>query len=263
MHTHSLPLPSAGVSNYQETVSDAVKSAHSALGLLGLDQPSRSEQEVTYDLRSDSDHSTPPGSSDNSEEEYDPLLDFSYQNEALGHSSSAVMVGNVIKAQQALNEMKKITESIKKQPRPQVSTEASLEIGPTSDLPPQTDDRTGTIDSSSSPPPIPDYNPSSPDNFLLSNKPEYKLEIKRQRHTYEDVSLDDPPVNPVPVPPRNRSKPPPTRPKPSKSASVDNGPHAPSNNTSTSLDPIRASKGLPSSGELPCVRVLYPSLYHT
>lgn len=42
------------------------------------------------------------------------------------------------------------------------------------------------------PPPVPPYNPGSPDFFLLSNKPEYKTEIKKQRHYYEDIELSDP-----------------------------------------------------------------------
>lgn len=44
--------------------------------------------------------------------------------------------------------------------------------------------------SSSPPPPVPPYVPSSPDKFSLSNQPAYQLEVKRQRHTYEEVMLD-------------------------------------------------------------------------
>ncbi len=40
------------------------------------------------------------------------------------------------------------------------------------------------------PPPIPQYKPKSPDTFMLSNKPEYQLEVKKQRHWYEEVELD-------------------------------------------------------------------------
>lgn len=57
---------------------------------------------------------------------------------------------------------------------------------------------------SDSPPPVPPYTPSSPDRFLLSNKPAYQLEVKRQRHTYEEVMLDgqnEPQAPPPPPPP--------------------------------------------------------------
>lgn len=46
-------------------------------------------------------------------------------------------------------------------------------------------DRKSTL----SPPPIPPYNPKSPDRFLLSNKPEYQIEVKKQWHCYEEVEI--------------------------------------------------------------------------
>ena len=41
-----------------------------------------------------------------------------------------------------------------------------------------------------SPPPIPSYNPSDPDSFLLSNRPAYKDERRKETHTYESVSKE-------------------------------------------------------------------------
>ena len=38
-----------------------------------------------------------------------------------------------------------------------------------------------------SPPPVPSYNPSAPDSFLLSNRPAYKDERKKEIHSYEQV----------------------------------------------------------------------------
>ena len=52
------------------------------------------------------------------------------------------------------------------------------------------DGNNGRSGSASPPPPIPPYTPSSPDRFALSNLPAYQLEVKRQRHTYEEVMMD-------------------------------------------------------------------------
>ena len=56
--------------------------------------------------------------------------------------------------------------------------------------------------SSSPPPPVPPYIPSSPDKFSLSNQPAYQLEVKRQRHTYEEVMLDQEKSQQPPAPTR-------------------------------------------------------------
>ena len=42
-----------------------------------------------------------------------------------------------------------------------------------------------------SPPPIPPYNPSGPDHFPLSNKPDYRIAHKKETHTYERVDKQE------------------------------------------------------------------------
>lgn len=41
------------------------------------------------------------------------------------------------------------------------------------------------------PPPVPSYNPAGPEEFLLSNKPEYRQEWKKMTNTYESVGDRD------------------------------------------------------------------------
>ena len=43
----------------------------------------------------------------------------------------------------------------------------------------------------SPPPPVPPYNPDGPEDFPLSNKPEYKIERKRMLNTYEPVDKEE------------------------------------------------------------------------
>ena len=115
------------------------------------------------------------------------------------------------------------------------------------------------LPSPSHPPPIPPYNPSVPDSFLLSNRPEYQLQVKRQLHSYEDVSIDS-----KPAPPQPETQPTPTptsgvvlRSKGKGGAKkVDNGedilvPPPPLSLVvmDSPLDPVKASDGLPASGE--------------
>ena len=115
------------------------------------------------------------------------------------------------------------------------------------------------LPSPSHPPPIPPYNPSVPDSFLLSNRPEYQLQVKRQLHSYEDVSIDS-----KPAPPQPEAQPTPTptsgvvlRSKGKGGAKkVDEGedilvPPPPLSLVvmDSPLDPVKASDGLPASGE--------------
>ena len=128
---------------------------------------------------------------------------------------------------------------------------------PPSSLPPQPPSH--DLPSPSHPPPIPPYNPSVPDSFLLSNRPEYQLQVKRQLHSYEDVSIDSKPALPQP-----EAQPTPTpasgvvlRSKGKGGAKkVDEGedvlvPPPPLSLVvmDSPLDPVKASDGLPASGE--------------
>lgn len=309
-------LVAAGLTAYQQALGSAVQSAFDILG------PQRggagSEQEVILSLGDGGDDSSPPCSSqeDSSDLDYDPLLDFSHgSNEFCVPSgpadSSAALVGNVIRAQQALKEMCNISLGVAREGSQNrlVSTEASMMVSMDSgrdaekwsanrsatNLPPHTSchssDRPGAdpepqtllVDnpatdmdsnadpphtslhkpassshsgSSPLPPPVPPYQPGTPDNFLLSNKPEYQLEFKKQRHLYEEVQF--PPATETELPlflstkmkARNRVKE-----AASMSASHHSCPEKGESclgGTGGGVDPIRASKGLPASGEF-CV----------
>ena len=94
--------------------------------------------------------------------------------------------------------------------------------------------------SSDSAPPIPVYNPETPDMFLLSNKPEYQVEVKRQRHYYEQVELDNEPVKePVVLKPVHNIH----QMNSTPFMKGDDDHHIERHN-----DPLRANKGLPSNG---------------
>ena len=258
------------------------------LGPLSIPAVQRSEEEVAINLeKGDSDQSSPPVSSpERSDEEYDPLMDFSkgidqYTYDSKGHVS-AVMVGGVIRTQQALQGIKNISELIKKQPdknKPLVSSEATFEptgshilllkeSDSTPELKVEKSPDTSRHSESPIPPPVPPYNPISPDRFLLSNRPEYQLEVKRQYHSYEDIELNEksqqPPsesfVSKVPL--RNKEKPA-AKPVDSTPPLLLTADHltaaepsskqrsfTPAAGPSVSLDPIRASRGLPGSGML-------------
>lgn len=202
---------------------------------------------------------------------------------------SAAMVGGIIRTQQALQGIKSISESMKPKVShevPRFSTEASMEVSPytksesdihnTSPLkwvtpsrsnipirldPPSTSSTSSESSShplpppllikpksDTAPPPIPPYNPTIPDQFLLSNRPGYQMQLKRLQHSYEDVVFDDDPPSTAPVVLRNKQTkaetdgpplPPPCIPETSASSKFVG-----------SLDPLKASRGLPASGEL-------------
>lgn len=125
------------------------------------------------------------------------------------------------------------------------------------------DEEKGT---SESPPPVPPYTPSSPDRFPLSNKPAYQLEVKRQRHTYEEVMLDRETEEP-------RAPPPPVKMRirghgakdqlPAKAQDVSNVMEplrkqksftpVQASSSSTSADMVTACQGLPENGQ--CLHV--------
>lgn len=249
---------SEGFKAYQAALGSAVESAQSAMDILGLSSDSPvpkvtvstgTEQEVEVSMHNDSDLSTPSETSEQSDKDYDPLLDFSHGTDSYSLASAdhevnrADMVGSVLRANQALREFKSITESLANKSKPssspaKVVTEATIRVGSKPHPPPsstsapvvsttapmasksapvvstnvpvssagvpvpsanipvpssQSHDRRGVQEASdresSSPPPVPPYTPSSPDKFPLSNKPDYQLEFKRQRHAYEDVEL--------------------------------------------------------------------------
>ncbi len=99
---------------------------------------------------------------------------------------------------------------------------------------------------SSPPPPIPVYNPKTPDRFLLSNKPEYKFEVKKQRHYYEQVELnDDIPNDNETMKVKPVSEQSPQIPLPNLKKREN-----PIEMERRNFDPLRANKGLPSSGML-------------
>ena len=92
------------------------------------------------------------------------------------------------------------------------------------------------------PPPVPAYNPAGPEEFLLSNKPEYKQEWKKMTNTYESVGERGASPPPPRVPVRqhhSRSETPPSEEPSSKST-------APSKNKykdiSTANVPLRSKK---------------------
>lgn len=281
-------MKTGGLLAYQDAVGDAVRSAQDALDLLGpLSIPAvqRSEEEIAINLEKvNSDQSSPPESSlEQSDEEYDPLMDFSkgidqYTYDSKGHVS-AVMVGGVIRTQQALQGIKNISELIKKQPdkpKPLVSSEAtfeptgsqtSKELDSAPDLKVEKSPDISRHSESPIPPPVPPYNPVSPDRFLLSNRPEYQLEVKRQYHSYEDVEKNEKfqqlpsesfvskvplrnkekfSVKPVESPPLVLTADHMTAAEPSSKQRS----FTPAAGPSVSLDPIRASRGLPGSGML-------------
>ena len=346
---------------YQQAIGDAVRSAKDALDLLGplpKVTEERSEVEVAVNLENYSDQSSPPPSSpDQSDpEEDDPLMDFSkgsdqytYQNQ---EHLSAAMVGGVIRAQQALQGIKNISENAanskkQKETSPQTnqqkfSTEASIQLSskkpksfekdskksevdtppavpsldtpptvpsldtpptvpsldtpptvpsldtpptiPSLDTPPTVPslDTPPTIPPLDMPPPIPPYNPGTPDSFLLSNRPEYQLDLKKSKHSYEDVSLDKPSSETSPsggvvlrTKKHSKSSTPPTfdQATPTSPAATKTFPkkvppavacepkqQGPSISMSA-LDPLKASRGLPSSGKfilsLVCVIALH------
>ena len=172
--------------------------------------------------------------------------------------TSAKLIENVLKAQQALRGIKDISETERKVEKrePLMSTEASFEVK-TTDKSVSTHDVMVTKDSIQKPdslsppppPPIPPYNPVSPDRFLLSNKPEYQFEVKKQRHYYDEVSFDDKQTTKI-TSPKKLVKP--DLPVTSR-LHVTEPTHGqrsfvPVVGITVSLDPIRASKGLPSSG---------------
>lgn len=267
--------------SYQQAIGDATRSLQDVFDLLGPSVPKvseeRTEVEVAINLHEGSDQSTPPNSSPNQSDEeegvgYDPLMDFSkgsdqYSYETPGHSS-AVMVGSMIKAQQALQNIKSISEvaSSKRQlkeqsnARPKVSTEATIEIG-------QGRKKKSSEDqlSESPPPPIPPYNPDTPDSFLLSNRSEYQFDLKKLRHSYEEVSLDNPhtipsssegvvlrtkkPAEP-PVPQIPNIEPVKVSKKDSLAVQEPTSKQRSFTPSSTlvALDPLKASQGLPGSG---------------
>ena len=173
--------------------------------------------------------------------------------------TSAKLTENVLKAQQALRGIKDISETERKVEKrePLVSTEASFEVK-TTDKPVSTHDvmvtkdsiqKPETHNSLSPPPPIPPYNPVSPDRFLLSNKPEYQFEVKKQRHYYDEVSLDDKQTTKI-TSPKKLVKPdvPVTSRLHVTEPTHGQRSFVPVVGITVSLDPIRASKGLPSSG---------------
>jgi hypothetical protein len=59
-------------------------------------------------------------------------------------------------------------------------------VSPPSKMPPSHGER----HSNSPSPPVPPYNPTQPDKFPLSNKKDYRLEYKQQRHSYESVDKE-------------------------------------------------------------------------
>ena len=139
---------------------------------------------------------------------------------------------------------------------------------PPSSLPPppssQSSSNNELLSPSSNPPPIPPYNPVVPDTFLLSNRPEYQLQVKKQLHSYEDVSIQmksSPQNEATPTAPSSsgvvlRSKGRDVGKKTTVGEDFDVGgvsvptPPPPVIATDSPLDPIKASYGLPASGEL-------------
>ena len=301
----------------------------SALDILGPQRggAGSQQQEVVMSIRDSGDDSSPPCSSPegSSEQDFDPLLDFTHESSefcvpnAHPHSSAALLE-NVIRAQQALKEMCNLSSSLTREGKVPseatreggnqarlVSTEASMMVSmdertgagrqkasnlptsvpppasshagpahPATEPPPQApvealtrdgqssgeSPRGGTdgnVDAVSLPPPVPPYQPTTPDNFLLSNKPEYQLEFKKKRHLYEEVELPSP--NGTELPPslqakmklRSRAK--------EAAAGVSASQHprpevreSGQGGTRGAVDPVRASKGLPASGTI-CVCV--------
>ena len=142
----SLPPSPGSLNAYQAAVGDAMRSAQDAFDLLGL-SPSknkdREEKEFSIELDanpSDSDQSFPPSSRSEDDEreepDEDPIMDFTRGSDEFTHDSqghfSAAMVGGIIRAQQALQGIKDLSASTKPkatQPKPQVSSEGSIEIG--------------------------------------------------------------------------------------------------------------------------------------
>jgi hypothetical protein len=195
--------PSNQRNTYQQTVGEAVRSVQDAFDILGLTDGPPGEMMMSvesvhrHDDEGDlsSPPTTSPDQSDQEEEpEYDPLLDFTKGSDEYTHESqvhfSAAMVGGVIRAQQALQGIKKLSEATKeKEPNhtKKVSTQASIEIKRRPNTKPPIKP---TVKDHDAPPPIPPYKPDTPDNFLLSNKAEYQMDLKRQQHSYEVVSLD-------------------------------------------------------------------------
>ena len=277
-------VPASGLQSYQQALGSALGSAQNALDILGLPPQGSSTaapapssrptpkltvssggvQEVEVMLGNDSDLSSPPSSQDDSDGEYDPLLDFSCgkdsytlpQPDSSKEFSRADMLSSVLKTNQALRKMKDLTESLAATSKPQVKTstqptlfsEATIHVSskptptsshsppsplsseqsalpeqlnlstknthpsasdtcppPTHSMPTVTTPSAPAVHherSSSPPPPVPPYIPSSPDKFSLSNQPAYQLEVKRQRHTYEEVMLDQEKSQRPPAPAR-------------------------------------------------------------
>ena len=319
-----------GIAAYQETLGSAVQSALDILG------PQRStagsqQQEVVMSIRDSGDDSSPPCSSPegSSEHDFDPLLDFTHESSdfcvpnAHPHSSAALLE-NVIRAQQALKEMCNLSSSLTREGEVPseatregtqarlVSTEASMMVSmdertgagrqkvdnlptsvpppasshagpvhPATEPPPQApvealarDNQSsaespheradGNVGAISLPPPVPPYQPTTPDNFLLSNKPEYQLEFKKKRHLYEEVELPSP--NGTELPPSLQAKMKSRIRAREAAAGVSASQHPrPEGRESGqgggrgAVDPVRASKGLPASGTI-CVWGMYVCL---
>lgn len=114
-------------------------------------------------------------------------------------SSQAEILSDLMRAQHGMqdilknvNQQQRSASSVgekKKEEQEVFSSESSIVMGKSAPLKGPSPSLTGV---SPFPPPIPPYNPGSPDFFLLSNKPEYKTEVKKQRHYYEEVELHDP-----------------------------------------------------------------------
>ena len=230
---------SGAASSYKETVEDACKSALDAVSLLS-DDLSFQKTELPKDNKVDTLPCVPiPTVEREGGGEPDSLDDLS--DTLPSEDTQVALVTNLMKAQHGLKSIidsasQSQSTSSNSTRKPLVSSEASITITSHSK-------NIARGDRSSSPPPIPPYNPDSPDRFLLSNKPEYQLEVKRQRHYYEDVELDQESSPPrIPRQPLKFGKKTTTtptnefKPNPSKAESP--------------VDPLRANKGLPNSGLL-------------
>ena len=173
--------------------------------------------------------SSPPPSSEESDKDVDPLLDFSRDDDLTHHPGTAgpAMVRRAIEAQRALEGMRSITQGVQEKRQreeeksqlvstqtefiPMFSKSKNVERQPVAkqgdSKPPKETTRqeqaekqpTGATQHSlppifhhSLPPPIPPYSPETPDPFLLSNKPEYhhSVSTKQEKLAHNPQQVD-------------------------------------------------------------------------
>lgn len=173
--------------------------------------------------------SSPPPSSEESDKDIDPLLDFSRDDDLTHHPGTAgpAMVRRAIEAQRALEGMRSITQGVQEKRQkeeeksqlvstqtefiPMFSKSKNVERHPVAkqgdSKPPKeatqqvqaerqpteaTQHSPPPIFHHSLPPPIPPYSPETPDPFVLSNKPEYhhSVSTKQEKLAHDPQQVD-------------------------------------------------------------------------